>query len=292
MYAVALEEHLLLEALRGLYNGSTPLPSAITMASRNDIIDLACTWLSSYEKQLFTRYATEISCLSHRCMVDFPPPPVLACHPSSPAEDRANAYLSEGSGSLWTAVRETVSLLRYTSDPRGFAQGSTFSLGAYRKGGIVGLCRETTGHPATCRLLNTAIIAINRSHTWTSIAVNWDNCTEPHVDRHNDCCPSLLLGLSHHNAGELWLADQNGSSYKEISDSLMAGNKLCTSASGILFDGHQVYHATCPWSEGHRVILVAYSIQSATKLLPDTKEFLAEIGFVLPYVNNTLSPLE
>ena len=163
MYAVALEEHLLLEALRGLYNGSTPLPSAITMASRNDIIDLACTWLSSYEKQLFTRYATEISSLSHRCMVDFPPPPVLARITDHAVQRRTEPMhiYPKAQGHFGLQCARPYPCCASPRIPEDSLKARPSASAHYRKGGILGLCRETTGHPATCRLLNTAIIASN-----------------------------------------------------------------------------------------------------------------------------------
>eukprot|EP00439_Symbiodinium_sp_Y106_P017428 s9603_g2.t1 len=117
---------------------------------------------------------------------------------------------------------------------------------------------------------------------WTSLAINVDNQTEPHVDRHNGDTPSLLLGVSHHTAGDLWTATPNGRSYMEISNRLIAGTTHPTSAAAVLFDGRNVCHATCSWSGGNRITMVAYTVQRTQRLPPDTAEYLENLGFVLP----------
>ena len=118
-------------------------------------------------------------------------------------------------------------------------------------------------------------------HSWTSLAINVDNLTAPHVDRHNGTTSSFLLGLSHHVGGELWIADPQGTDFQEMENVFQAGRRHHVSATGVFFDGRQVPHATCPWTEGNRVVLVAYTIRSADRLLP-TAQFLEEIGFMLP----------
>ena len=136
------------------------------MASRSGIVYQAMQRLQATEKQLFLSYADELTeRLPADTTISFPPPPQLPYKERSPAEARAVHYLASGSGSIWTAVRETVALLDYTQDGRSFANGLTYGLGAFCKGGLLGLCRETVTHPATCLLLNTAVMAVARRHS-------------------------------------------------------------------------------------------------------------------------------
>ena len=177
----------------------------LTMSSRNAIVAQAIQTLREPYKADFLQYADRLSAsIGDTVYVNFPPPPRIIGH-ASPAEICAINYLATGRGTLWTAIRETIALLEFASDSRPCANGMTYTLGAYHKGGILGLSKETAAHPATCRLLNMAVVAVERGHVWTTLAINVDNMTSVHQDRQNSFHPSLLIGVSHHEAGELAL---------------------------------------------------------------------------------------
>ena len=256
---------------------------AMTMYSRNELVHYAMQTLTGEARATFLQYADVLAAALPDCSdITFPPPPAVPHKPRGPAKTCAWHHLQQGAGNLWTAIRSTISLLDFEDDPRPHARGMTLVLGAYCKGGIVGTSRATAAHPATCLLLNTAVIKVASKHQWTSLAINVDNQTEPHVDRHNGDTPSLLLGVSHHTAGDLWTATPNGRFSMEISNRLIAGTTHPTSAAAVLFDGRNVCHATCPWSGGNRITTVAYTVQRTQHLPPDTAEYLENLGFVLP----------
>ena len=164
----------------------------LTMSSRNAIVEQAMQTLREPYKADFLQYADRLSAsIGDTVYVNFPPPPRIIGH-ASPAEICAINYLATGRGTLWTAIRETIALLEFASDSRPCANGMTYTLGAYRKGGILGLSKETAAHPATCRLLNMAVVAVERGHVWTTLAINVDNMTSVHQDRQNSFRPSLM----------------------------------------------------------------------------------------------------
>lgn len=288
MYLAALEEYLLLTTLHGLLDPAQlrDLPPAITMASRNDLVHTALQKLHGDARDHFLRYADSLaSAIQGSIDVPYPPMPIECPVEPSLAERRAMSHLSERSGSLWNAVREVVSMIQFAPDTRPYAQGYTFVLGAYSKGGLVGLSKATKAHPATCTLLNAAVRMIAERHhgyNWTTLVINIDNRTMPHTDRNNGPAPSLLIGLSHHNGGELWLADRSGRHYHEVDGVFTAGQLYKTSACGVFFNGWCTPHATSEWTAGNRVTLITFTIRHAEKLLPAASSFLKEVGFCPP----------
>ena len=128
--------------------------------------------------------------------------------------------------------------------------------------GLVGLTSETKHHKAVCQLLNTLVIATLGTHGWTSLSVNMNCSTEVHKDQCNaseDHFQSLQIGLSHYDQGQLWIEDPKGCIYLEHHrDGLLRGSAHNTQATASLFHAQKHYHATLPWSNGDRVVLIAY----------------------------------
>ncbi|CAE7787920.1 dbo [Symbiodinium microadriaticum] len=106
--------------------------------------------------------------------------------------------------------------------------------------------------------LSAPILVDVQAFMWSTLVLTVDNRCGPHLDRWNWIGHSLLIGLSHHDAGGLWLELEGGRHYEEFEGSLRAGHVFSTSASCVLFAGKTNLHATCEWQGGHRVVLVAY----------------------------------
>ena len=51
--------------------------------------------------------------------------------------------------------------------------------------------------------------------------------------------------------------------------------------SPVLFDAHKL-HSTCPWSNGDRVVLAAFTVRHFAKLPPALLDSLHELGFRVP----------
>ena len=287
MFTVALEEHLLLSAFRHLLGCQVcaACPPALTMATRNDIVQAALNGLSGSDRTSFLQYADELSAsLGGETRIRFPsfPAELVLRSECDAAEQRARDYLRDGSGCLWTALREVISELPFSPDERSFGDGGLCVFGAYSKGGIKGLTKHTVGHPATCILINAAILSIDRTHTWSSFAVTANNCTEVHCDRWNEPGAWLLFGVSHHDGGELWMEDPAGAHYREHAGNMVPGSHWSTSAVGVTFDSCRLLHATNQWFNGSRVMVIAYTAQRPQTLLPGTAQYLTELGFMLP----------
>ena len=285
MYTVASEEHLLLSAFRRLAceAGHVSCPPAITMASRNDLIALARDKLDAPRMEAFIAYATALNgSLPGSVIVAFPPPvgDFSPCDPA--AEQLAWQHLQEGQGSIWSSVREVVSALDFHEDGRACADGLIFTLGAYVVGGITGLTRHTSAHVNVCRLLSRMVKLVCPGLQWTSLAVLIDNKCGPHHDRWNWRGLSLLIGLSHHDAGGLWIEAPGGRYYEMVGNDLVAGDIYPTSATGLAFLSKTQLHATCDWTGGNRVVMLAYCIGQFQSLSVRTHEELAELGFELP----------
>ena len=283
----AMEEILLLQALRNLYQPKQ-LDPCFALFTRNELVYAAEHLLPVPELRGFLCYADQLArCLLADTVVQLPPPGADLCRGASRAETIAHAFLKEGAGSLWSAVREVVRDLGYAADRRVTADGYIFRLGLYNKGGLVGLTSETKSHLAVCRLLNTLVVATYGAHRWTSLSVNMNCSTEVHKDQCNaseDHLQSLQIGLSHYDHGELWIEDSQGCVYLEHHrDGLLRGSARSTHATASLFHAQRHYHATLPWSNGDRVVLIAYVARQHACAMSRYGGILEEAGFVLPH---------
>ena len=284
MYLVALEEHLLIQALRALLPADgQSCPPHLALAARNDIVAIAQDLLSSEALPAFLRYADELALhLQGETRVMFPPLPRAASESGTPAEACAEAYLLEGSGALWAAIRQVATLLPFRDDRRPHGNGRVIAFGAFNKGGLLGIHKHTTSHQAVCTLLNAAVRAISAQQCWTTLVLTYNNHTTPHYDKGNsEVVPSLLIGLTHHDSGEVWIEQPGGTHYQLIDGTMVAGELHHTSACGLLFSGAKQCHATCQWS-GTRITLIAYTIRCHDLLLKGAREFLVKLGFLPP----------
>ena len=153
----ALEEALLLQALRNLYQPRQLDPS-FALYTRNELVYAAMHLLAEPELSVFIPYADELAQSLHAdVLVKLPLPSIELCRGASRAEALAHAFLMEGTCSLWSGVREVIRDLGYAADRRIIADGYIFRLGLYNKGGLVGLTSETKSHKTVCQLLNTLV---------------------------------------------------------------------------------------------------------------------------------------
>ncbi|CAE7862783.1 unnamed protein product [Symbiodinium necroappetens] len=282
MSVVAEEEFMLLLHLRSLVGLSKTLRPALSFLTRNEILQEAREVLTEEDLLQYVVFADRLArTLDGESLVAFPPPHYGVTQPISEAEALAVQFLQEGSGSLWTAIREVARSLDFEEDARPHACGLSFRLGLYSKGGLVGLTKSSRGHCAAARLLNTAILKILHTHTWTTLSIHLDDMTMPHCDRANAPGNSLLLGLTHHSGGGLWIGDGQGKHAMQIDGEMCKGTIYNTQAQAILFNARECMHGTIPWSD-NRCIIVAYTIGQHRLMSPEHREFLSETGFVVP----------
>ena len=220
----------------------------LTLLTRNEILQEAQELLEGEDRERFIAFSGRLSrTLDGDSIITFPAPFILA-DPLTEAEAMAEQYLCEGSGSLWSALRMVARCLDYETDTRQHAGGLSFRLG---------LTKQSRRHYSVARLFNAAIAHVLSTHTWTTMSVDLDNMTVPHYDRGNAPGGSLLLGLTHHSAGGLWICDGSGSQLLEAEGVLSRGATYSTQASAVLFEGRDCQHSTLPWS-GNRCVIIAY----------------------------------
>ncbi|CAE7941007.1 unnamed protein product [Symbiodinium sp. KB8] len=135
MQLAARNEAAILQALWHLLPLGTHLQPAVTLATRNELVYLAQTSLTTaaFEQllQLLDKLEAEET---GNVIISYPEPRYVNACDSTPAEKTADRHLREGSGSLWVAVRETVRELEYLPDARPFARGRYAKFGLYSKG--------------------------------------------------------------------------------------------------------------------------------------------------------------
>ena len=278
---VANEELALLQKLRALTPYHRQHPS-LTLLTRNEIFRFARELLEGESWQSFCEFACQLSqSLGHDGIIAFPPPCMRALDVVTEAEALAESFLQEGSGSLWSAVREVVRCLPFEDDGREVADGRVFRLGLYCKGGFMGVSKTSWSHVAVGRLLNAAVLTTFRGHHWTSLSINKDNRTSPHQDRNNAPGQSLLLGLTHHQNGEIWIEDRCGTEVIREGTATLRGSLYRTDARAVLFDGRNTLHSTMPWRDC-RCIIVAYTVGPFQHMTADQRAHLEDAGFIPP----------
>ena len=281
MQTVAEEERQLLQYLHRKVPAHRCHPS-LTLLTRNEIIALARELLLQDDWVSFCAYVDELArSVQQDCIIGFPSPSYVELAQVPEAEKLAEQFLQEGSGSLWSAVREATRCLHFEDDPREVAQGQTFRLGLCSKGDILGMTRNTKTHVSVCKLLNAAVLSTYRQHKWTSLSVNLNNGLEPHQARGNAPGTSLLMGLTHHREGGLWIEDRFGGTIMTVEGQQVRGQVFATQAQAILFDGRNRTHCSMPWKDC-RCILVAYTVGPHASMSPEQRALLDETGFIPP----------
>ena len=291
MYTVALEEFLLIEALMRLQQqqGGGALPPAIGLMPVNDILLYAQSLLDDSGYATLLQYAASLHHSRFHVVDAFLPEPApILCDQLLAAESLARAFLAEGQAPIWSAVRQVVGLLEWQPDRHSVApgKGGNVTLGAYSKGPFRGLCKATRSHASVCRLLNRLVQHMGCLSCWSTLAINLDLRLPPHKDSGNYPSGSLVLGLTHHVNGGLWIEDLQ----EDTQMPRRCGAVYHMDLRGLLFPAHKTMHATCDWNGTCRVVLTAFCIGQVDKLPAEQRELLHELGFLLLPLGNAVPP--
>ena len=291
VYAIALEEFLLLEALRRLLGeeASLRVPPTIGLAPVNDIVQCACALLGATEKIAFLAYYEQLALHRRRALDTFMPEPApVMTDTLSRAEALARYFLMDGQSPLWTAARQVVAELEWCRDKHSIApqQGGSVLLGAYSCGPFAGLCKMTRSHASVRRLLNRLVQHLggnlDRPQYWSTIAVNLDLRLPPHKDSGNFPTSNLVFSLTHHSDGGLWIEDGCGQAATNPTEASRCGKVYKLGLHSLSFPAHRLVHATCEWKHTNRIILSAYCAGQTHHLKQDQRSLLRDLGFVLP----------
>ena len=110
----------------------------------------------------------------------------------------------------------------------------------------------------------------------SSLSVNQNVRTLPHVDRNNLCTePNVVLPLSRFQGGGIWVETTNVSvPLRHI------GEVLPVNERAVAFDPRRL-HATQSWT-GSRVVLIGYTVRGCERLTEEQRARALNLGFVLP----------
>ncbi|CAE7467848.1 unnamed protein product [Symbiodinium sp. CCMP2592] len=226
--SAALKERTLLGHLRRLLGERADgiIPPILTLPSVNDIMAFARRRLEEPARGNFQCYGCYAETLTQMVR----PKDYICVHAASswqPCVTHCGAWtaLSLRKGLLWTSVRMAAIELEIADDVRPFASGQLLTLGLYGKGGLLGLSKDTNRSCNLHRLLNVLVQATWPHHIWTSLALSANNTTQLHIDKGNMDAEVLLIGLSHHLQGQVWIEEMGGQCYEEFEGRLVAGNR-------------------------------------------------------------------
>ena len=182
-------------------------------------------------------------------------------------------------------IRHLFSFMPREAPPRDTAAtpepGSSFTTGAYCKGGLVGLRHHTSALPKTTRVLTTFLQQVEPGFRATAIAI-FDNVrTVVHRDSRNEHLPNLVVPLSDFQNGEIWVEQEDGDVWETTPAGPRPGVLLEVSQGPVKFDAWRDFHSTRPWS-GRRLVLVAYTTAKLDSLSTSDRIRLKELGFLLP----------
>ena len=120
---------------------------------------------------------------------------------------------------------------------RGAANGSAFYAGAYRRGGIMGLRKNTHAYPSVCKLLR-VVRETAPEVPFTSVVVLSNVQTPLHKDLRNP--------LSQFAQGGIWCEDKSGADMRRVHNQLLAGRVLTFETGHILLPASKCWHQTEP----------------------------------------------
>ena len=186
-----------------------------------------------------------------------------------PAEHYAMGLLEE-EVLIPDQLETLVHLLPSTAQvPRRFGEQDSekklSSAGAFVHGAVLGIKKATTSFPMSTMVFNKNVNQISPGFKFNAIAVNVDILTKEHKDVHN-VGKSLITALSKFDGGELVVETEKS---KET---------VTVSHHPSYFDPHNK-HSTNSWCNGHRMVLVAFSVRDSGRLSGDHVASLRHHGF-------------
>ncbi|CAE7352023.1 unnamed protein product [Symbiodinium sp. CCMP2592] len=271
VYEDMLMSHLLLQSVCNLYVWETgnPPPAQLGLLAWNDLLlwaqhrlgGASVAALHQYADLLDVQYCGRAhSALPHPSWEDF--------RKSSKAERLAQHLLESGAGTLWHSARLVARLLELELPRQAY--------------GIQRLCRQTLTHANTARILNALVLRVCPWHKWSTVALLYNLQTPVHLDAQNGPEPSLLMALSLHEGGEVWIEDETGSEYHEHLNGWLRGRRFSLQMQAVRFQAHRRPHFTCAWTGMERLVLTAYTVNKWESVAASHRAKLENLGFVLP----------
>ena len=166
---------------------------------------------------------------------------------------------------------------------------ASFSAGVFVHGGITGLRRSCELFPSSVQLLARVLREAKPGFIFSSLSVNQNVRTLPHIDRNNlSGEPNLVVPLSRFRGGGIWVQTDSGSVPQEYKGKTLFGEVLPVHERAVAFDPHRV-HCTQSWV-GSRVVLIGFTVRGCEKLTEAQRATALGLGFVLPPLDQGACP--
>ena len=129
----------------------------------------------------------------------------------------------------------------------------------------MGVKKATTSFPISTMVFTKYLKQLAPDFKFNAVAVNVDIQTQEHKDVHN-VGRSLIAALSSFSGGELLVEGSDGR------------RKIPVTHKASYFEPHET-HSTAPWKNGHRMVVVGYSVRDSGKLSAENVATLRHHGF-------------
>ena len=161
--------------------------------------------------------------------------------------------------------------------------GSARVLGFFCHGGIAGLTKDCLSFPGFTKLLNRLVQHVMPGHVCTTLAILSQTTARPHKDKFNQPTSNAVIPLEvPSNGGGIWVQDESGTDRRWVTPKQQASGTVhhLTPLCPFLLNPHK-WHATEDWSEGSRILLVAYSLKGLERATQQQLQWLRDVGFQL-----------
>ena len=182
-------------------------------------------------------------------------------------------------------------LLPKEDPPRGSHDddgATSFSTGAYCKGGLVGLRANYRRNPVASEVLASFVRQSHPTCAFSTLSLFQGVKTPMHKDSRNAPYANLVLPLTRFEGGAIWVEDGLGTIPEYTPEGLRLGRDLDVSSGPVTLEAYNSFHFTRPWT-GERIVLVAYVTDRLERLSKEDLADLLRSQFNLPTVANHAS---
>ena len=203
--------------------------------------------------------------------------------PGEAAEDFAGRVMAKRDPLDRRELEALHKLLPLEVAPRGEAggQATAFVSGAYCKGGLVGLRKNTASMPNVCSALTRYVDQVRPDFVFSAVALFQGVKTPVHKDSRNAPFPNLVTPVGQFSGGAIWVEDPEGCIPGTTPAGIRMGRDLEVDKGTVVFNAFDSFHFTRAW-KGNRLVLVAYTTDRTSDLSTSDASTLRELGFRLP----------
>ncbi len=168
--------------------------------------------------------------------------------------------------------------------------------GLYAQGVLRGVTRRTRENPWLVRLLTALATRAHPDFSFTTVQINMNYATLPHVDR-NNIGRSAIIAFGTYEGGDLWVADESGDIPLKLDADVTSGQRPRYKAGatylGKTWDLHETWHFfngsalhyTTPFT-GLRFSLVYFTPKSFEASNHSLKVTLGKCGFPVAWTRH------